>query len=77
MRNTIVLNTVAELVELLNNNSLETFVYNVAFAGSLFEKVRENEHSQICINEEIGFADEGGWLEIDEEGYVSREAYLP
>lgn len=77
MRNLIVLNTVAELTELLNNNRLDTFVNNVAFAGDLLEKVRENGTNQICINEDIGFMDDGGWIEVDEMGYVVDDAWLP
>jgi hypothetical protein len=71
----IVLNTVAELVELLNSGSLDTFVNNVAFASDLLTKV--NEFNQINIDEEIGFCDDGGWIEVDEMGYVVDEAYLP
>jgi hypothetical protein len=77
MRNMIVLNTVAELVELLNRGSLDTFVNNVAFAGDLLEKARVNGYNQICIDDELGFMDDGGWIEVDEMGYVVDEAYLP
>jgi hypothetical protein len=73
----IVLNTVAELVELLNRGSLDTFVNNVAFAGDLLEKARVNGYNQICIDDELGFMDDGGWIEVDEMGYVVDEAYLP
>lgn len=76
MRNMIVLNTVAELVELLNSGSLDTLVNNVAFADDLLNRVRENDN-QICIDEEIGFADDGGWIEIDEVGYVVNEFAIP
>jgi hypothetical protein len=75
--NMIVLNTVSELTELLNRGSLDTLVNRVAFAGDLLEKVRENGYNQICIDGEIGFLDDGGWIEIDEMGYVVDEAYLP
>lgn len=77
MRNLIVLNTVAELTEFLNTNRLDTLVNNVAFASDLLEKVRENGTNQICINEDIGFADDGGWIEVDEMGYVVDDAWLP
>ncbi len=77
MKNMIVLNTVAELIELLNKGSLDTLVNRVAFASDLLEKVRESGYNQICIDEEIGFMDDGGWIEIDEMGYVVDEAYLP
>jgi len=76
MRNMIVLNTVSELVELLNSGSLDTLVNNVAFAGDLLNRVRENDNL-ICIDEEIGFADDGGWVEIDEVGYVVNEFAIP
>lgn len=76
MRNTIVLNTKAELVELLNNNNLDTFVNRVAFAMDLLEMVRANDN-QICIDEELGFCDDGGWIEIDEDGYVVDDRWIP
>ena len=69
MRNLIVLNTVAELVEFLNTTEMDTMVNRVAFAMDLLERVRENDN-QICIDEEIGFCDDGGWIEIDDMGYV-------
>jgi hypothetical protein len=75
MRNLIVLNTVAELVEFLNTNTLDTLVDNVAFAGDLLARV--NKFNQINIDEEIGFCDDGGWIEVDDMGYVIDEAYLP
>lgn len=77
MENLIVLNTVAELTELLNTGSLDTLVNRVAFAGDLLTRARESGHNQICIDEEIGFLDDGGWIEVDEMGYVVDEAYLP
>jgi hypothetical protein len=73
--NMIVLNTVSELTEFLNKNTLHTLVNRVAFASDLLERV--NEHNQICIDEEIGFMDDGGWIEVDEMGYVVDDAYLP
>lgn len=69
MRNMIVLNTKAELVELLNNTEMTTFVDNVAFAMDLLEMVRSNDNV-ISIDEDLGFCDDGGWIEIDEMGYV-------
>ena len=77
MENLIVLNTVSELTEFLNRTSLDTLVNRVAFAGDLLAKVRESGYNQIAIDEEIGFLDDGGWIEIDEMGYVVGEAYLP
>ena len=69
MRNMIVLNTKAELVELLNTTKMTTFVGNVAFAMDLLEMVRANDNL-IEINEDVGRCDDGGWIEIDEMGYV-------
>lgn len=77
MENMIVLNTVAELTEFLNNTSLSTLVGRVAFASDLLERARENGYNQIAIDEEIGFMDDGGWIEIDEVGYVVHDMYLP
>lgn len=72
----VVLNTVGELVELLNNGFGDTWVNNVAFAGDLLARVRANDNV-ISINDELGFCDDGGWIEIDEMGYVVSDAYLP
>lgn len=69
MRNMIVLNTVAELVELLDTTNMDTFVNEVAFAGDLLATVRENDN-MIEIDENLGRCDDGGWIEIDEMGYV-------
>ena len=74
--NLIVLNTVAELTEFLNHNTLDTLVNRVAFAGDLLAHVRENDNG-IEINDEIGFCDDGGYIEIDEMGYVVNDMYLP
>ncbi len=76
MRNLIVLNTKAELIDFLNNTSMDTLVNSVAFAGDLLKMVRENDN-QIAIDDELGFCDDGGWIEIDEVGYVVDEAYIP
>lgn len=76
MRNLIVVNTKAELIELLNNNNLNTFVDNVAFGLDLLDMVRANDNI-VEINEDLGFCDDGGWIQIDDMGYVVDEAYLP
>lgn len=73
----ITLNTVNELTEFLNNNSLPSIVGVVSFGGDLLDMVRENEFRQIEVNEEIGFCDDGGWIEIDDSGRVVNDAYLP
>lgn len=75
MENLIVLNTVAELTSFLNHNNLPSIVNRVAFAGDLLNRV--NEFNQINIDEEIGFCDDGGWIEVDEMGYVVDDCYLP
>ena len=77
MDNLIVLNTVAELTEFLNINTLDTLVNRVAFAGDLLARVRDSEEDGIAIDEEIGFCDDGGWIGIDENGYVVFDLYLP
>ena len=72
MKNMIVLNTVSELHDLIDNTAMDTFVNRVAFASDLLEKVRENDNV-ISIDEELGFCDDGGWIEIDEMGYVVKD----
>ncbi len=72
MRNLIVLNTKAELIDFLNNTSMDTLVNSVAFASDLLEMVRENDNL-MEINEDLGFCDDGGWIEIDEMGYVVKD----
>jgi len=76
MRNLIVLNTKAELVEFLNDNTMHTLVNRVAFAMDLLESVRANDNV-ISIDDELGFMDDGGWIEVDDMGYVVSDAYLP
>jgi hypothetical protein len=77
MENMIVLNTVAELRDFLNHNDMPTLVGRVAFASDLLEKARENGYNQISIDDELGFMDDGGWIEVDEVGYVVNDMYLP
>jgi len=72
MENMIVLNTVSELRDLINSSGMDTFVNKVAFAGDLLERVRENGN-QIAIDDDLGFCDDGGWIEIDEIGYVVND----
>lgn len=73
MRNMIVLNTVAELADLLNHQTtMDTFVGNVAFASELLETVRANGNV-ISIDEDLSCRDDGGWIEIDQDGYVSDD----
>jgi len=47
-------------------------VNKVAFAGDLLERVRANGN-EIAIDEDLGFCDDGGWIEIDEIGYVVND----
>ncbi len=72
MRNLIVLNTKAELIAFLNKTSMHTLVNNVAFASDLLQMVRENDNI-VEINEDLGFCDDGGWIQIDEMGYVVKD----
>jgi hypothetical protein len=69
MENLIVLNTVAELRDLINTSGMDTFVNRVAFASDLLEAVRA-DGNEIQINEDLGFCDDGGYIRIDEIGYV-------
>lgn len=73
----VTLNNVAELTEFLNNNAtLSTLVGEVVFAGDLLDHVRANGNV-IDIDEAIGFCDDGGDIEIDDNGNVIRDLYLP
>ena len=69
MENLIVLNTVSELRDLINTTTMTTFVGRVAFAMDLLERVRHNDN-MIEINHELGFCDDGGFIQIDDMGYV-------
>jgi len=76
MTNMIVLNTRNDLIDLLDNNDFDTLVGRVAFALDLLDYVRANDNT-IEIDEDLGYADDGGWIEIDEMGYVVADEYLP
>lgn len=73
----ITLNTVAELTAFLNKTELGSLVGEVVFAGDLLAEVRKDGGKQICINEDIGFMDDGGWIEVNENGIVVDDAWLP
>ncbi len=73
----IILNNTNELTEFLNNNDLPSLVGVVSFSGDLLAMARANGFNQISIDEEIGFCDDGGWIEVDETGVVVDDAYLP
>ena len=72
MTNTIVLNTVGELVNFLNETSLTTLVDRVAFGLDLLDTVRANDN-EIAIDNELGFMDDGGFIRIDDMGYVVED----
>lgn len=72
MTNTIVLNTVGELVNFLNETSLTTLVNRVAFGLDLLDTVRANDN-EIAIDNELGFMDDGGFIRIDDMGYVVED----
>lgn len=72
MTNTIVLNTVGELVNFLNETSLTTLVDRVAFGMDLLDTVRANEN-EIAIDNDLGFCDDGGFIRIDDMGYVVED----
>lgn len=72
MRNLIVLNTKNELIEFLNNTEMPTLVNRVAFAMDLLEWVRSNDNI-VEIDESLGFWDDGGWIEVDDMGYVVND----
>lgn len=72
MENLIVLNTVSELRDLINTTTLTTFVGRVAFAMDLLDHVRANGN-EIAIDHDLGFYDDGGFIRIDEMGYVVED----
>ena len=72
MTNTIVLNTIGELVNFLNETSLTTLVDRVAFGMDLLDTVRANDN-EIAIDNELGFMDDGGFIRIDDMGYVVED----
>jgi len=72
MTNTIVLNTKAELIDLINNTEMTTFVDRVAFGLDLLDTVRANGN-EIAIDNDLGFCDDGGFIRIDDMGYVVED----
>ena len=73
----ITVNTRNELADLLDNNDRHTLVGVVRFGGELLAEVFDGEYNQISIDEELGFMDDGGWIEIDANGNVIEDAYIP
>ncbi len=76
MDNLIVLNTVAELANFLNANTMPTLVNRVAFGLDLLDTVRANGN-EIAIDNDLGFCDDGGFIRIDDMGYVVEEFAVP
>lgn len=76
MQNTIVLNAISELKDFLNTTTMDTLVNRVAFAMDLLETARANDNV-VSIDNDLGFADDGGWIEIDEIGYVVADFAIP
>jgi hypothetical protein len=72
MENLIVLNTLSDLRNLINSTTMDTFVNRVAFASDLLDHVRANDN-EIAIDENLGFCDDGGFIQIDEMGYVVND----
>lgn len=74
--NLIVFNTVTELHHFLDNNHDDkghTQYYSLvgvaAFAGDLLSLVRSNGG----VYEIVDPVDDGGWIEIDDDGYVASD----
>jgi hypothetical protein len=73
----ITVNTRNELTDLLSNTEYHTIVGVVRFGGELLDEVFDGHYNQISIDHELGFCDDGGWIEIDANGNVIEDAYLP
>jgi hypothetical protein len=63
MRNLIVFNTKNELIDFLTENDVVTLVNVAAFGMDLLDEARENDNEI-----EIGW--DGGFIQIDDMGYV-------
>lgn len=63
MRNLIVFNTMNELVGYLNETGVHTLVNDAAFGMNLLDHARDNDN-------EIAIGEDGGYIRIDEDGYV-------
>ncbi len=63
MRNLIVFNTKNELIDFLTENDVVTLVNIAAFGMDLLDEARENDNEI-----EIGW--DGGFIQIDDMGYV-------
>ena len=69
MRNLLVFNTIDELLDYLNENEVETLVGDAAFGLDLLDFARANDN-------EVEIGRDGGFLQIDEMGYVIRDFCL-
>lgn len=63
MKNLKVFNTMNELIDYLSENDVLTLVGDAAFGLDLLDHAREN-------NNEIEIGWDGGFIQIDEMGYV-------
>jgi hypothetical protein len=66
MRNMIIFNTMSELVGFLSSADSATLVNVAAFGMDLLDLARSNEN-------EIEIGEDGGFIRIDEMGYVVEE----
>ena len=66
MRNMIIFNTMNELVCFLSNNSPSTLVNVAAFGMDLLDLARSSDN-------EIEVGEDGGYIRIDEMGYVVED----
>lgn len=69
MKNLLVFNTMDELLDYLNENEVDTLVGDAAFGLDLLDFARENDN-------EVEIGRDGGFLQIDEIGYVIRDFCL-
>lgn len=61
-----VFNTMNELVSYLDNTGVATLVNVAAFGLDLLDFARDNDN-------EIEIGNDGGWIRIDEDGYVVED----
>jgi len=66
MRNLIVFNTMSELVGYLDNTGVDTLVNVAAFGLDLLDHARDNDN-------EIEIGEDGGYIRIDDDGYVVED----
>ena len=61
-----VFNTMNELISYLDNTGAATLVNVAAFGLDLLDFARDNDN-------EIEIGNDGGWIRIDEDGYVVED----